>query len=148
MQKLIISICKVSLALAVFLTYAGYARAAEEPLEIKGTPWKLVKIGDKKYTAPEGQPTAYIKLIPDGEKVEGNTGCNAFGGTYTLSGDKITLNITLSTENACPQAAGMDVMFLSALKDTETFKRKGEKLWLKKGGQPVAEFMEMKMEKK
>lgn len=146
-KNLLFSSIKAGLTLTILFAFTANVRAeGQQQLEVKGTPWELMKIGDKDYKAPAGAPTAFIKLLPEAKKVVGNTGCNNFGGTYTQDGDKLTFNLVLSTKKSCPQSAGMDVLFLSTLKDSERFKRDGKKLELFKGDKVIAKFREIPQE--
>lgn len=143
-KKLIISSIKAGLTLTILFAFSANVQAEEQkPLEVLGTPWKLMKLQGQQYKTPAGAPTPFIKLLPDNKKVVGNTGCNNFGGTYTQEGDKLTFSLVLSTKQSCPQTADMDVRFLSAMKEANRFKREGAKMKLYNGDKVIANFDEI-----
>ena len=147
MKSLLISGLKAVLVFSLLLTFQTSLSAEEAKLEVKGTPWKLVKIGDKEFKGTEGAPPPFIKLLPEKNRVIGFTGCNKFGGTYTLEGSKVSFDLKLSTKNACPKTPGMDTDFLGTLAKAQTFKSQGSKLELMADGKVIAEFSELKMKK-
>jgi putative lipoprotein len=58
-----------------------------------------------------------IEIAADG-KVAGKGGCNGFGGTATIAGDKISFASLVATRMACPPAVmDQETKFLSALND-------------------------------
>jgi putative lipoprotein len=64
-----------------------------------------------------GNLQSTIEITPDG-KVTGNGGCNSFGGTATISGDKISFDSLVATQMACPSATmDQETKLLGALTD-------------------------------
>ena len=54
--------------------------------------WKLVSYGDAANPTPAiPNVDTSIKFDSNGQ-INGNVGCNGFGGNYEMSGDKITFN--------------------------------------------------------
>lgn len=70
---------------------------------LSGTDWKLVSYGpiSNQIPAAEGIDTS-LKFGADGQ-VNGNMGCNSFGGEYTQKDDQITFGALASTLMACPE---------------------------------------------
>jgi heat shock protein HslJ len=67
--------------------------------------------------------------------VSGSTGCNEFGGTYTVEGDQITFSDMVSTLVLCPelQMAQEEAMY-RVLMETASFKIEGNTLAITKDG--------------
>jgi heat shock protein HslJ len=70
---------------------------------LSNSDWKLVSYGliSNQTTATEGIDTS-LKFGADGQ-VNGNMGCNSFGGEYTQKDDQITFGALASTLMACPE---------------------------------------------
>ncbi|EKX65891.1 META domain protein [Streptomyces ipomoeae 91-03] len=64
-----------------------------------GIRWTVdsLTVGGKTEQAPD---SAYLKISDKGE-VDGNYGCNTFGSTAAIEGDRIDFETTMSTEMAC-----------------------------------------------
>jgi heat shock protein HslJ len=68
---------------------------AAKALSLAGTSWTIAAIdGQPVKTA---RPTA-VRFTKD--RIEGNAGCNSFGGSYTLDGDALTVGRLISTKMA------------------------------------------------
>jgi heat shock protein HslJ len=70
---------------------------------LSGTKWKLVSYGpiSSQIPAAEGIDTS-LQFGADGQ-VNGNMGCNSFGGEYTQKDNQITFGALASTLMACPE---------------------------------------------
>jgi heat shock protein HslJ len=76
---------------------------ASDPLA--GTTWTLASYTGPSGRAVEAAPGAAATLaFEDGNQIGGTTGCNLFGGSYTLDGDKLTIELGAMTQVACPGA--------------------------------------------
>ena len=65
--------------------------------------WKLVSYGESaNLTHPVLGVDAFITFNEDGS-VNGNVGCNSFGGKYKLSGEEIVFSEMFSTLMACEE---------------------------------------------
>ena len=54
-------------------------------------------------------------------KVHGSGGCNRFGGTYSLDGDKLTFVHLLATKKFCEGASEVKNQFISYLQSAPGF---------------------------
>ena len=102
-------------ALAAVLVVAmgcGNTTSSSAPT-LSGTSWTIVSI-NRFPTVATAQPTADFGA--DG-KVSGNAGCNTYNGTYTVTGDNITVSPLISTRIACASAdiTTQEGAFLEAL---------------------------------
>ena len=105
---------------------------AEPARPLTDTSWTLntvVGTGGTASSVPTGV-TATITFAADG-KVTGNTGCNSFGGTATVTGNQITFGDLASTRRACIGAAGsIEADVLRVLDGTATYRIEGDRLIL------------------
>ena len=72
----------------------------------------------------------------------GNTGCNVFGGSYSVTGGKIGISEIISTMRACIEDDRMDTerKFLDGLRKANRFEIKGEELSLYDGSALLLKF--------
>lgn len=64
--------------------------------------WKLTELFGNPVTTPEGGKEAHMILKIDGNRVNGNSGCNSFNGTYQLKpGNRISFSQMASTMMMC-----------------------------------------------
>ena len=94
---------------------------------VTGT-WKLVSYGlaDKQTPAAEGVDTSIE--FKDGQ-LNGNVGCNSFGGDYKVNGDQLTFGPIMSTMMACLNQSGdQEQGTLAVLQNTVKFAVSGDTL--------------------
>ncbi|MCA9910775.1 MAG: META domain-containing protein, partial [Anaerolineae bacterium] len=95
-----------------------------------GTSWQLTAMGPNgTETSVVADSTVTLEFSADGQ-AGGNTGCNSFGGDYTVDGETITFGELVSTLMAC---ADIDVMnqeqqYLAALNSADRFAVNGDQL--------------------
>lgn len=75
------------------------------PAPVTGVHWNVdsMTIDGKSSTAPAG---AYLRIGENGE-VKGNYGCNDFGATAKIEGDRVDIGQAESTVTACAEEAPM-----------------------------------------
>ena len=97
---------------------------------LTGTEWNLVSLG------PSGSEsdlvpgtTVTLKFGEDG-RASGSTGCNSYGGTYEVRGDRITFGRLVSTRRACldQNANQQEQRFLAALEAANRFRLSSDRL--------------------
>ena len=123
MKKYLLMLVVISLAL-----YGCNAQGASASLI--GT-WNLTAYGPSASPTPAVPDAgAQITFNEDGTVV-GNSGCNGFGGKYTVEGDQITFSEIVSTLMACDEArmAQEDAVH-KVLTDTATYEIEGNTLTL------------------
>ncbi|MCC7256863.1 MAG: META domain-containing protein [Gammaproteobacteria bacterium] len=100
---------------------------AESPL--RGTYWKLVRLGDAPVVASMKQREAHLVLATDEARVSGSGGCNRLIGGFEIDGEKLRFGRMASTMMACPE--GMEERkFLDTLAQVERFRIRGSHLEL------------------
>jgi len=79
--------------------------------------WKLVSYGNAANPTP-ALPNVDTSINFDSNgQMGGNVGCNSFGGTYELRGDKITFSGIVSTMMYCEETSAQEQGVLSAFSD-------------------------------
>ena len=82
--------------------------------------WKLVSYGESaNLTHPIPEVDTSITFNED-DSINGNVGCNSFGGKYKLRGEKIIFSEMFSTEMACEGALMNQESFVLTLFEGET----------------------------
>ena len=117
-------------------TSAGDAALAD-------TTWKLFAIDKRK---PVEAPKEITLSFSDGP-VSGNSGCNSFGGSYTVKGDKIQFSQLASTMMACMQPEGImeqEQVILQYLNQAEIYRFEDGKLVLVVSGQETLTYEPIK----
>ena len=84
--------------------------------------WKLVSYGESaNLTHPVPRVDTSITFNEDGS-VNGNVGCNSFGGKYKVSGEEIAFSGMFSTEMACEELLmNQESFVLTLFRDETTF---------------------------
>lgn len=119
----------ILLAGAAFAASAPMASAA--PVPLTGTQWRLESSGYAR-TAPVKYTGAPAFFRINGNQSGGNDGCNVFGGSATVAGDRVTFGNQVSTMRACIRP-GAGELFRKAFKDARTARITGDRLQLSDG---------------
>ena len=124
-----------ALVLGVGAVAAGVG-AMGEPLA--GSEWGPVRFGTVEASAEVEQ---FVRFEAEG-RVVGQAGCNRFTGSYTLTGDALTIGPLAATRMACPPPRmALETALFAALDATRAFRRERTELTLLDGeGHVVADF--------
>jgi len=98
---------------------------------LKGTSWRLVLLGGS-APIPGTQITATFE---DGQ-LHGSA-CNSYGGSYQVSGDKLTVEALFMTEMACMEPQGImeqEQQYLEMLGMASSFRISGQELRIVSSG--------------
>lgn len=92
--------------------------------------WKLVSINDRQVTRDDfSSKEPHMIFKTEFNRVNGNDGCNGFGGMFVLSeGNKIAFSKMISTMMACPDSFVFNEFMKIVNKDDLTYKVVDEKL--------------------
>ena len=111
-------------SLLVLLTLSACTGGASASVEGQ---WKLVSLGG---------PATQLTVDPEIEtlieftqgNLNGNVGCNGFGGEYTVDGNTLTFGPIMSTMMFCEEVAVQESVTLSVLQEKATFELDGNTL--------------------
>jgi len=93
--------------------------------------WKVTSYSRADVLTPAVTDTEAGLTFKDDGTVTGSSGCNGFGGSYTVEDDKITFSEITSTLMACDDARmAQEGAVHQVLTDTATFKIEGNTLTL------------------
>jgi heat shock protein HslJ len=99
---------------------------------------------DKDYSGIDGNSSAapFINFDKAKGSAGGNTGCNVFGGSYTVAGNNIRISEVISTMRACIEDERMNTerKFLDGLRNADRFEIKGQDLSLYKASTLLLKF--------
>ncbi len=77
--------------------------------------WKLVSHGDPANPTPAITDVDTSIVFNDDGSINGNVGCNGFGGTYEVSGAKISFSSMISTMMFCDETSAQEQAVLKVL---------------------------------
>jgi len=101
--------------------------------------WVLDSIGKDRVGKVEQQP--FIVFNPSEGSVGGNTGCNLFSGTYTVTGSTMKIDKGISTMRACIEdPTNLEQRFSDALEKVDRFDLRGMTLSLYNGKSLLMSF--------
>jgi putative lipoprotein len=100
-----------------------------QKMDLFDTEWRLIKIGDRLVQAGSG-PRAHLRLVSDGRKVEGFTGCNGMQGHYELASRNVRFVGLATTRKLCPGLMEQERAFLNGLERTRYWKAENGELVL------------------
>ncbi len=125
-----------ALAACMSLLLAACGGSGGDPLA--GTSWRLIAIDDSPVTP--GRPIT--ASFADGQ-VSGSSGCNSYGGVYTVRGDRLTTSDLSTTLMACPEPGVMDqeAAYVSILSSAQTFTLSDGQLLITGAGGDVLRFV-------
>jgi heat shock protein HslJ len=105
---------------------------------LEGTSWILTTLNG---AAPLPDTTITAGFEVDGN-LSGSDGCNRYGASYEVEGDKITITPGMSTMMACPEPTMQQAgEYMTALAAATSYQIQGDTLeLLDAGGNPVATF--------
>jgi heat shock protein HslJ len=119
-------------ALLVIVAAGGCGGGEAEPADassLKGVPWVLasgVDVG--------GWEAAPPSATFDGGRVAGSTGCNQFGGRYTVDGPALELGDLAMTAMGCPPPTdAVEQAYVAALERVRAWRMENEELVLLDG---------------
>jgi copper homeostasis protein (lipoprotein) len=101
---------------------------ADSPL--RGTYWKLVRLGDEPVAAAAQQREAHLVFAADVLRVAGSGGCNRLTGSFELDGDRLRFGRMASTRMSCPDGMDQEQRFLEALQQAARCRIRGSRLEL------------------
>jgi heat shock protein HslJ len=119
--------------------------AAVMPASLRNTRWELRQLGPEPVRAAPDAAAPYLLLSAEQPRVEGQAGCNRFGGSYEQpTPEQLRFGRLLATKMACP-ALATETRYLQALAQVSYYRIVGDTLRLYPGPpaetQPLARFL-------
>ena len=116
--------------LSVSLQSACLAGGMPENVAIGGVVWKWQQslYNNDQQAVPADSSNYTIEFMPDG-KLHVRADCNRVGGTYSLAGNRLTIELTHSTRAMCPPDS-LDEAFKKDLEAAAIYFLKGHFLYL------------------
>ena len=93
----------VMFCLSACKTQSKTTTAQQTTVELIDNHWKLTELNGVAVEVKKGEgKEPYLVLHGEGNRVNGNGGCNGFMGSYSIAGDKISFSQMAMTMMACP----------------------------------------------
>ncbi|WP_141508981.1 META domain-containing protein [Candidatus Chloroploca asiatica] len=106
------------------------AETIEAPaMALQRGPWQLVAFGN--VNAPQAAYAGQASTLAfDGSRASGSTGCNTFGGAYTVNNNQLSFGPLISTLIACaePTLDAQEQAIFAGLQDVRSFTLAGNDL--------------------
>ncbi len=117
--------------LLIFTLFLGCNNPESSLPELGGSSWQLIsyQLDGTTYTTDEAR-RPWLKFEADG-KINGNTGCNSFGGSYSLDGSELTTTQLFQTEMACINGMETEQHFMQLLQQKNSLSTSGDQLIFK-----------------
>lgn len=105
---------------------AGCSASSTPTALLEQTTWQLEMLG----TQPALKARPVTLLFQADNRVGGEAGCNSYGGTYDLNGDKLTFGYLSSNLMACaePEIMEQEQKYMTSLAHTAGYKLEGNRL--------------------
>ena len=107
-------------ALALVVAACG---GGDSSSEVKGVPWRwsgLLEGTDSRNLVPIPDPENYLLRLDDDGSFIAKADCRSLSGTYTLSGNELTLEPRPSTKLACGEGSRADE-YIDLLRRVSTY---------------------------
>lgn len=117
------------LSVSFVLVFAAACTPAIASQNLVGTHWKLTTLNGQALVAG-----SQITLdFNQGNQIDGNSGCNSYGGEYVLNGSAMSFNKMLSTLMACADQSinDQEAAFNQAMSSVAAFEISNGQLNLK-----------------
>ena len=105
---------------------------------LRGTYWKLVRLGDEPVAAFSNQREAHLVFATDELRVAGSGGCNRVFGSFELDGDRLQFGHMASTQMACIDGMEQESRLFKMLEHVERYRIQGGYLELLDAGGTVS----------
>ena len=122
MKKYLLTLLVISLAISA-------CAPQESSTSLIGT-WNLTSVEPAASQIPPVADSGALITFNEDGTVEGNSGCNGFGGEYTVDGDQITFGQITSTLMLCELRMDQEAAVYQVLTGTATYRTEGNTLTL------------------
>ena len=121
---------------------SGAREAASPEVPLTSTYWKLTELDGRAVLASPNRREPHLRLMVEGARVAGSTGCNNILGRYEQEGDRLRFSALATTRMACldAEANREEGVFAEVLGQVDRFMVSGDALTLYQGDRPRARF--------
>lgn len=133
----LLPVCTALLLLSFSMPLAD--KQADKPLF--GTKWKLQSVHNGKDDFTPLGSTAFLRLDAGKNSAGGKGGCNSFGSTVKVDGNKISFSELFSTKMYCEGMQPIENAYFNALNKATRYHITGDKLVIFQDGQEVLVFV-------
>jgi heat shock protein HslJ len=95
---------------------------------LRGTYWKLVRLGDAPASVSAKQREAHLVFSADALRVAGSDGCNRVMGSFELDGDRLRFGAMAATRMACQDNVEQQQRFHEVVQQVERYRIQGSHL--------------------
>lgn len=131
--------CTPLLAAMIMASAACSQNSAAPGGDITDVTWTLVEVAGAPVDPAALNRPATLLLGDDG-RASGNSGCNQFGGSYTLEDDDLHFGGIAMTRMACPGRMDVEATYAAALDSTRAWRVTDGMLELMSDGVVLARF--------
>ena len=109
-----------------------------QTISLYQTEWELIKMGSTKPKLTDTDEKITIIFSKDNSHIAGYSGCNRYGGQFTIKKDVLSFENLLSTKMACPEMnMNFEHNYLITLDKVTGYNIVGDTLFLNKGERPA-----------
>ena len=122
------------------LKFQRAKRNGAENADLTSKKWMLRSINGKAVDLKRNAP--FLNFDADKRSAGGHSGCNSFGGDYTVSGSTIKFGDMIQTMMACEHEGRMEVErgFMNGLRNANRFEIRGNRLMIYRGNRGLLTF--------
>lgn len=122
------------------LKFQRVRKNGSEAADLTSKKWMLRSVNGKTVDLRKNAP--FLNFDPDKGSAGGNSGCNAFGGEYSVTGSSIRFGDMIQTMMACEFEGRMQVErgFMDGLRNANRFEIRGNRLTLYRGNRELLAF--------
>lgn len=109
-----------------------------QTISLYQTEWELIRIGSTKPKLTDTDEKITIIFSKNNSHIAGYSGCNRYGGQFTIKKDILNFENLLSTKMACPEMnMNFEHNYLNTLDKVTGYNIVGDTLFLNKGERPA-----------
>ena len=113
-----------------------------QTIDLYQTEWQLIKMGSKKPKLTDTDEKITIIFSKDNSHIAGYSGCNRYGGQFTIKKDVLSFGSLFATKMACPEMnMNFEHNYLNTLDKVTGYNIVGDTLFLNKGERPALIFI-------
>ncbi|HHT03917.1 MAG TPA: META domain-containing protein [Bacteroidales bacterium] len=113
-----------------------------QTIDLYQTEWQLIKMGSKKPKLTDTDEKITIIFSKDNSHIAGYSGCNRYGGQFTIKKDVLSFGSLFATKMACPEMnMNFEHNYLNSLDKVTGYNIVADTLFLNKGERPALIFI-------